>query len=417
MAKRSFSSVPKLGRYLFVFLLGGALAKGGGAEATPASRDRYAALDSFAKSLALISSSYVDGIEEQELIYGGIAGMVATLDPHSAFYTKAQYKRLRQDTEGEFGGVGILLREGAEGQPPEIESVFPGSPAAKAGLLPGDALVAVDGISTTNKHRSVQAWHSKLRGAAGSRVKVTIQRAQWEHPRDLVFVRSRVAIPSVKQERFGAVTYIAIRRFREATARDLRDALGKMRKSGSAKLILDLRGNPGGLLDVGIEVADMFLEEGVLVSVESRKGKRVETSRAHKSATFSGFPMVVLVDERSASASEIVAAALQDHGRATLIGQTTYGKGTVQTFMDLPDGSGLKLTTSRYFTPKGKSLDGQGITPDRSVDAFAPMIVTPRHEKQNQGGSAPRKELSSIQNERMQDDLQLSVSYQYLSPR
>jgi carboxyl-terminal processing protease len=364
------------------FLAGVVVATAVAAHAVPdpaarSNRERFAALDSFAQSLGYISNYYVDSVDERSLLYGGINGMVSQLDPHSAFFTPAQYRRLRQDTEGEFGGVGIKLGAGEKGvMNPVIEEIVAGSPASKAGLNVGDILVEVNGKPTASRGKSVRSarsWHTALRGVVGSRIKLVLARSSWSKPRTFELTRRRIVVPSVELKMLGTIAWVRVRRFQEATTRDLQRSL---RRSKASAVVLDLRGNPGGLLDQGIFVADLFLSEGKIVSVVSRAGSDLEVHRAHGPGTLSSLPMVVLVDENTASAAEIVAAALQDHGRATVVGVPTYGKGTVQTFLDLGDGSGLKLTTSRYLTPKGASVEDTGIQPDKLVESFEGETIT-----------------------------------------
>ena len=427
---RSTRVPPSVASHLLTFLLGLAVAGGTMAHArsgTNADDQRYAALDAFAQSLSLIANSHVDIVNERKLLYGAIAGMVGELDAHSAFYTPSQYTRLRQDTEGEFGGVGLALGAGAEGVAyPVVESVVPGSPAFRAGIQVGDGIAQVDGVSTVEKSSdsdaaarvSPVAWHSRLRGATGTRVKLRVIRKAWKEPHALTLVRERIAVPSVSSERFGKVAHISIHRFREATSRDLLEALSAQLSQPDTRLILDLRGNPGGLLDKGIEVADHFVSKGVLVSVVSRGGRDVEVARAHAAHSYTDTPMVVLVDQNTASASEIVAAALQDSGRATVIGVPTYGKGSVQSFLDLKDGSGLKLTTSRYLTPKGVTLEGVGIVPDIEVEAFEALVVSPAGTRGGgRDNSLKTQEFAGVntaQKKQLLDDPQLLKSYQYL---
>ncbi len=408
------------------FLAGLLVAGGTIAHSVPGDRaneQRFAALDAFAQSLALVTRSHVDAVSERRLLYGAISGMVGELDPHSAFYTPAQYTRLRQDTEGEFGGVGVSLGEGQGGEHPVIEVVVPNSPAARAGLQAGDVVLKVGDASTAKNKSDTPdgpvapvAWHSRLRGATGTRVILHIARASWSAPRSLTLVRERIAVPSVETARYGNIAHIRIRRFREATSRDLYKAVHSELKEPNTRLILDLRGNPGGLLDKGIEVADQFLERGIIVSVVSR-GSAAEVARAHKARTFTEVPMVVLVDQNTASASEIVAAALQDAGRAQIIGVPTYGKGSVQSFLDLRDGSGLKLTTSRYLTPSGATLEGVGIQPDIQVEAFAALVVSPGASTSTAPSGSPEAALnglSSVQKALLSDDPQLLKGFQVL---
>jgi carboxyl-terminal processing protease len=348
---------------------------------------RYRTLDSFAQALAYVSNNYVDEADEQKLLHDATRGMVAGLDQHSVFLSPRRYQRLRQDTEGEFGQVGITLGPGttddrdAKSRPwPFVDDVVAGSPADLAGIQIDDRVVEINGVATADpgkERKEAGAWEAVLRGPSGTRVRVTISRLGWNQPRELSLVRAQVKVPSVEQLAYAkGLGYVAVSRFQEATASDVTAALTSLKKTGHLSgLILDLRGNPGGLLDQAVSVADLFLESGGIVTIRGRQGS-VEDHVAHKPGTWSGFPMVVLVDAGSASAAEILAGALQDQKRATLVGLQTYGKGSVQTFFDLDDGSGLKLTTARYFTPSGKSLEGKGITPDKLVDAFAGEDIT-----------------------------------------
>jgi carboxyl-terminal processing protease len=355
-------------------------------DARPAAA-RYKTLDSFAQALAYVANNYVDEVDEEKLLHDATRGMIAGLDQHSAFLSARRYQRLRQDTEGEFGGVGLTLGPGmtddndAKSKPwPFVDDVVAGSPADVAGIQIDDRVVAIDGEETAvagEERKEAGAWEVALRGASGTRVKVTIMRLGWTAPREMSLVRAQVKVPSVEQASLEKnLGYVAITRFQEATSTDVAAALTALDKAGHLKgLLLDLRGNPGGLLDQAVSVADLFLDTGGIITIRGRQGA-VEEHVAHKPGTWRGFPIVVLVDAGSASAAEILAGALQDQKRATLVGQTTYGKGSVQTFFDLDDGAGLKLTTARYFTPSGKSLEGKGITPDHLVEAFAGEDIT-----------------------------------------
>jgi carboxyl-terminal processing protease len=317
--------------------------------------------------------------------------MVKTLDRHSAFLRPSGYQRLREDTEGEFGGVGFELAPPlptARPPYPVVGDLIDGSPAARAGLRDGDRVVElagrrlVDAEGRALSYRRMRQVGAGLRGPAGTRLELSISPVGSKRIERRVLVRERVKVPTVEWLALApGVGYVGVRRFQEATAADVEAALLGLRARFGRDprvLVLDLRGNPGGLYDQAVRVADLFLSSGVIVKVVSRAGKSVEIERARAPGTWSSFPMIALVDQASASAAEIVAAALKDNRRATLLGLPTYGKGSVQTFLDLADGSGLKLTTARYYTPAGNSLEGAGIQPDIKVEAFEPEVVTAR---------------------------------------
>ena len=372
--------------HLFAFALGLLVATASSVIAdnySQANRARYAALDTFAQALATITNRYVDPVDEAQLIYGALSGMTGKLDNHSLFYDPDSFRRLRQDVGGEFGGVGITalipaFSNGMKPFHPRIETVLPGSPAARVGIQAGDLLVAVDGEWTAGEtaKREGEEWLSALRGVAGSRVEVTVIRGQWPQPRSFILTRERLKLPTV--ESFSVepkIGYIAISKFQEATTADVEKALVTLQKTGTEALILDLRDNPGGLVDQAVGVADLFLERGTIVSIRGRIGTAVERYKATRKQTWSEMRMLVLIDQDTASAAEIVAGALQDNGRATLLGLPSFGKGSVQTFYDMDDGSGLKLTTAYYMTPKDRSLEKHGIKPDVQVEMFAPEII------------------------------------------
>lgn len=379
----------RLGTHLTAFALGAAVAVALTANATPKSatkaatdRARYQALDAFAQALSYIRTAYVDDVDERAVIYGGIRGMLGALDRHSSFFPPRSYDRLRQDTEGEFGGIGLGLVDGipdddAALAPPEIDEVIGGSPAAAAGLLRGDLLVAVDGEPTGPSGRSAQAWDNRLRGASGTKVSVTIGRRGWDAPKSFLLTRALIKVPNI--EAFApepGIGYVRIRRFDDSTATDLGRTLERLAGTGADRvLVLDLRGNPGGIVVQAVAVADMFVAAGTIVWVEGKHRAR-EEHRATGTAPHPKLPIYLLVDESTASSAEILAGALADHQRATVIGQQTFGKGSVQTFLPLGDGSGVKLTSARYQTPSGKSIEGVGITPQYLVEAFAEEIIT-----------------------------------------
>src|SRR5215468_5660902 len=347
---------------------------------------RFKSIDAFAQALATVEANYVDPIDERKLLYDAARGMLHNLDPHSTFLPPSRYQHLRQDTEGEFGGVGVTLAPGEldEARPsvppyPTVDTLVRGSPADVAGMQVDDAVVAIDGEATAEvgrEKRDAGAWEARLRGASGTRVTISVLRTGWREPRPFTIVRAQVKQPTVRHDVLDKrIGYLAITRFSEATSADVLAALTKLRQTGALDvLVLDLRNNPGGLVDQSIAVADQFLDSGTIVKIRGRHGS-VETQTAHKGGVAVGVPVIAIVDQGTASAAEILAAALHDHHRATLVGVPTYGKGTVQTFYDLDDGSGLKLTTARYYTPAGKLLESNGITPDVLVEPFAPEEI------------------------------------------
>ena len=356
------------------------------AVAVPKDVARFRAFDSFAQALATIEMNYVDTVDEQKLLADAMRGMLHNLDVHSTYLPPKRYQKVRQDTEGEFGSVGVVLAPGFldDARPalppyPIIDELAPGSPAAVAGVQVDDRLVAIDGTATAapgKELREAGAWEARLRGASGTRVTLSILRTGWKEPRAFTLLRAQVKQQSVTwkvlEPRIG---YLQISRFVEATNADVTTGLTELRnKNALSVLILDLRDDPGGIVDQAILVADQFLDSGTIVTIRGRKGS-VETQSAHKGSVATSVPIIVLVDQGTASASEILAAALRDHGRAKLVGLPTYGKGTVQTFYDLDDGAGLKLTTARYLTPSGNFLESKGLTPDVRVDAFAPEEI------------------------------------------
>jgi carboxyl-terminal processing protease len=347
---------------------------------------RWKTIDAFAQALATVETSYVDATDEKKLLYDATRGMLHNLDPHSTFLPPSRYQHLRQDTEGEFGGVGVTLAPGEidDARPsvppyPAIDEIVRGSPADVAGLQLDDRVVAIDGETTAepgHEKREAGTWEARLRGASGTRVTISVLRTGWRDPRPFTIVRAQVKQPTVRTDVLDkGIGYLAITRFSEATGPDVLAALTKLREGNALDvLVLDLRNDPGGLVDQAIAVADQFLDAGTIVTIRGRHGT-VETQAAHKGGAAVDVPVIALVDQGTASAAEIVAAALHDHGRARLVGVPTYGKGTVQTFYDLDDGSGLKLTTARYYTPNGNSLESNGIVPDVHVEPFTPEEI------------------------------------------
>ena len=368
------------------FAVGAILAISVGALAVPKDVQRFRTFDGFAQALALVEANYVDPVNEEALVRDATRGMLHNLDVHSTYLPPSRYQKVRQDTEGEFGGVGVVLAPGFvdDARPsvppyPVVDEVVPNSPAAVAGVQEDDRVVSIDGAPTAEAGKELKeagAWEAKLRGPSGTRVTLGIVRVGWKDPRSLTIVRAQVKQPSVHAKVLEPhVGYLQISRFAEATNADVVAALADLKKQDAlGSLVLDLRDDPGGLVDQAILVADQFLDSGTIVTIRGRQGS-VEQQNAHKGGAAVGVPVIALVDAGTASAAEILAAALRDHGRAKLVGTKTYGKGTVQTFYDLDDGSGLKLTTARYLTPKGNSLESKGIMPDVIIDAFAPEEI------------------------------------------
>lgn len=384
------SSIRSSATHIGAFSVGAVIATAIAAHAdghSPLDKQRYQALDAFAHTLSLISSQYVVPKDDTALIYSAVRGMTEDLDKYSVFYDPDEHRRIREDIDGEYGGVGILdivSVDTADPSPafPRIDSVLADSPAARAGIRAGDRLMSVDGASTAAPDpRAEDAdpetdWLSRLRGPLGTSVTVGVTRDTWDSPRVFELVRERLKIPSVAWfAPAPGIGYVAISRFQNATAADLEHALRELSKGDLRVLIFDLRNNPGGLLDQAVKVADMFIEQGTIVSIRGRAGTAVEVFAAHAAHTWTEPRMLVLIDERTASAAEIVTAALQDHGRATVMGLKSYGKGSVQSFFDLADGSGLKLTTAHYYSPKERSLEHHGITPDVQVESFAAEVI------------------------------------------
>jgi len=372
--------------HVATFIAGGIVATATLAVAVPKDTTRFRTFDAFAQSLSLIEANYVDPVDEQGLLRDAQRGMLHNLDVHSTYLPPNRYQKMRQDTEGEFGGIGVVLAPGFidDARPsvppyPIVDELAANSPAAVAGIQIDDRVVSIDGKPTAEPGKELKeagAWEAKLRGGSGTRVQVSVLRVGWKEARTFTLVRAQVKQATVHAKPLEAhIGYLQISRFSEATASDVGAALADLKKQNAlGALVLDLRSDPGGLVDQAILVADQFLDDGTIVTIRGRKGS-VETQVAHRGGAGVGVPIIALVDGGTASAAEILAAALHDHDRAKLVGLPTYGKGTVQTFYDLDDGSGLKLTTARYLTPKGNSLESKGIVPDTRVDAFTPEEI------------------------------------------
>jgi len=330
------------------------------------SDETYKGLKLFSDVIELIEKNYVDEVDTKELIQKAIQGMVNSLDPHSALLPPEAFEELQIGTHGEFGGIGIVItmQQGII----TVISPIEGTPAYKAGIKAGDKIIKVDGETT----KDMMLWEAvkKMRGPEGKPVVITIIRNGVSKPIDFKMIRDIIPVISVKsfvlQPGYG---YIWVTNFQDNTTDELKLALAKL-ESGSVPLkglVLDLRDNPGGLLNQSISVTDLFLEKGKIVSIKGRLREHTKIFRAHPNEVKRNYPIVVLINGGSASASEIVAGALQDHKKAIIIGTTSFGKGSVQTVETLRDGYGLKFTIARYYTPNGRSIQAQGIIPDIEV--------------------------------------------------
>ena len=317
----------------------------------------------FAEVYARIKREYVDDVNDHELMEKAVRGMVSALDPHSAFLDSEEFEEIRLSTMGSYPGIGIEVV--AEGAGVKILRPIEGSPAEQAGMQSGDLIVKIDGVDIG---ADLAGAINRMRGPAGSTVKLTVRRGASTELLDFSLRRAKVDVRSVAQQMLEpGYGYLRITSFSETTSADVARALARLKRDspgGLKGLVLDLRNNPGGVLEAGAAVADAFLEHGLIVSADGRTADAQFRMQATSGDLINGAALVVLVNGGSASAAEIVAGALKDHGRAELVGHKTYGKGSVQTVMPLSHGGALKLTTSRYFTPSGASIHDKGILPD-----------------------------------------------------
>ena len=331
-------------------------------------RQDYESLEAFSNILSIVKKNYVEEVDTKNLVNGAINGMLNSLDPHSAYLTPDLYKELQSDTQGRFGGLGIEIT--VKGGVLTVVSPIEDTPAAKAGIMPGDQIFKIEEEFT--KDMSLVDAVKKMRGPRGTKINLTIRREGSSDLLDFTLVRDIIRVQSVRSRTLEpGYGYIRLAQFQERSDRDMQRALEKMaaEKGGLNGLVLDLRNNPGGLLTQAVRIADMFLDSGLIVYTEGRIEAQKQKYFAQKDGTWLDFPIVVLVNGGSASASEIVAGALQDHKRAVVLGTKTFGKGSVQTILPLDDNSALRLTTARYFTPKGRSIQATGIVPDILLDS------------------------------------------------
>jgi carboxyl-terminal processing protease len=331
--------------------------------------------------LHLVQQHYVKEVDTRKLIDGALKGMLDTLDPHTSYLSEEFYKEVQLDTKGEFEGLGIEItkRDGFV----TVVSPIDGTPAAEAGLRAKDQIVAVCPDADETKCLSTQEMNlleavKHMRGRRGTKVMIQVLREGWTAPKPFVLQRASIKIASVTSRMLDAgIPYVRVSQFQERTAEDLQEVLQRVidERGRLEGVVLDLRDDPGGLLDQAVKVADLFLDDGLIVFSEGRDGENRMEWRAKKEGTLERFPMVVLVNGGSASASEIVAGSLQDHKRALLLGTKTFGKGSVQTIIPLDDGSGLRLTTALYYLPSGRSIQEVGVQPDVVVEPYTDAEV------------------------------------------
>jgi carboxyl-terminal processing protease len=355
-----------------VFLIGVLIGSGQSQKVSALSNTMYEDLKVLTDVIGYIQKDYVEETKSKDLVYGAIKGMLETLDPHSAFMPPNMYKEMQEETKGRFEGLGIEIttKDGIL----TVVSPIEDTPAYKAGIMAGDQIIKIDGEST--KNFTLMDSVKRLRGQRGTKVTITIMREGFTKPKDYTLVRDVIPVRSVRHEllekHYG---YIRLSQFQEKTDGEFESALKALEEEskGALKgLILDLRNNPGGLLDQAIKISDRFIDSGLICSVEGRKEDQKMKFYAHPDGNLARYPLVVLVNGGSASGAEIVAGAIQDQGRGILVGTQTFGKGSVQTIIPLKDGSGLRLTTARYYTPSGRSIQAKGIVPDIIVKLSKP---------------------------------------------
>ncbi|WP_448584368.1 S41 family peptidase [Thermocrinis sp.] len=327
--------------------------------------DEYKYLRIFTDALKIVKDNYVEPVSTKDLIYGALNGMTKSLDPFSSFFNPKQYESFKQETEGEFGGIGIEI--GMEKGRPIVISPIEGTPAYKAGIKPGDIILEINGEDTSNM--SLMDVVQRIRGKVGTKVELSIYRKGVDKPIKIELERALIRIESVKWAKIEEnVGYIKLSQFNENVSAQVEKAIKELLAKGVNGFILDLRNDPGGLLSEAVNVCDLFLPEGKLVVYT--KGRNGETQRyfsKRKAIIPDNVPLVVLINKGSASASEIVAGALQDYKRAVILGEKSYGKASVQNIIPMEDGSALKLTVAYYYTPLGRLIHKKGITPDVEV--------------------------------------------------
>jgi len=386
--------------FIFIFLLlplPSALAQEAEAGEGSKSENTYEKLKVFSEILSLLESNYVEEVNSDDLVEGAIRGLLKTLDPHTSYLPPASYKQMQVETSGKFGGLGIeiSMRKGIL----TVISPIDDTPAFKAGILAGDRIIKIEDESTLDITLSEAV--NLLRGDRGAPIKITIFREGMEEPKDYTIVRDVIKVRSLTSKIYNSdVGYIKIRNFTKTTSNDLDKALAMFESKNVRRLVLDLRNNPGGLLNQAVEVADRFLEdENLIVYTQGRTADQNMRFTTHDRGHQVSYPMIILVNGGSASASEIVAGALQDLGRAVILGTQTFGKGSVQTIIPLSEGSALRLTTARYYTPSGKVIQENGITPDIIVE-MPPVVRKGQNNEKKKNGRSLKDKIRKILREK-----------------
>jgi carboxyl-terminal processing protease len=395
-------------------------------DATGAQQDRsdtYRQLKLFGDVFERVRADYVEQVGDKELIESAIQGMLSSLDPHSSYLSKENFEEMQVQTEGEFGGLGIEVT--MDSGVVKVVSPIDETPAARAGIRAGDLIIALDGEPVTGL--SLSEAVDKMRGKVGTDIELTIRRGNQE-PFQVTITREKITIQSVRSKTFGEVGYLRITTFNEQTQPGLEEEIAQIQDELGNDLegyVIDLRNNPGGLLEQAISVSDTFLQQGEIVSTRGRDSEDSQRYNAENGDMTDGKPLVVLINGGSASASEIVAGALQDHGRAIVMGTQSFGKGSVQTIIPLPGHGAMRLTTARYYTPSGRSIQAKGIAPDIQVKPAEVEVIERANARReadlrgaldngDDGAQAPDQDelQSEAEREAQQEAAQLNEDYQ-----
>ncbi len=396
---------------LLLIILTGLISSGAGQKNAASAKETYEELKIFTDVMNKVKKLYVEEVDTDELIQAAIKGMMKKLDPHSALLTPQAYREMQVDTRGKFEGLGIVIA--IRDEVLTVISPIDDTPAFKAGIKEGDKILKIDGETT--KGITLMDAVGKLRGPKGTKVTIAIMREEFTESREFTITRDVIKIPSIKSKMLeDGYGYVRITQYQERTNQDLEKSLRELESSpgGLKGLILDLRRNPGGLLEQAAKVADRFLDSGLIVYTEGRTPSSNLKRVAHKENSHSNYPMVVLVNKGTASGSEIVAGALQDNGRAVIMGTKTFGKGSVQTIFPLREGLGLRLTTAKWYTPDGSSIHDEGITPDIIIELPKP---SPSSKEAKDEKISDEEKKSEVEEESKEiEDYQLEKALEYL---